>query len=315
MSKFLFLSIIVLLSTLKCSAQKLINEEFGFKTDNDLYVSFYLDEYYTNGLELYYRKAKASNFLKFNKSITAIKVGQKIYNPFGPNVKSLFYHDRPFAGYTYGQFSKLFTNTKNIISIALEIGYTGKKTGAEEAQNFVHKFYNINEAQGWEHQIKQEIGYAIKANYTRNLVNNKNSKFQISSINKINLGTLISNLNTGLAIKIRNSSTSKTEISNSLFYETSLEIEKNTWVKEKFWGIKSYVNYQISDKTITGDLYNNYLNKQFNIIPWAWFNEIAYYWNFKRWNFSYHQIFHTKSNKKINDKWIRYGSLQLSYKF
>ena len=39
-----------------------------------LYVSFYLDEYYTNGLDLFYKKVSNTNYTVFDKKITGILI-------------------------------------------------------------------------------------------------------------------------------------------------------------------------------------------------------------------------------------------------
>ena len=81
MKKTKLLFVLLVLCFANINAQKQ-NEEFGFITDNDLYVSLILDRYYTNGLELFYRKAKSIQFKNFDKKITTYRIGQKIYNPF-----------------------------------------------------------------------------------------------------------------------------------------------------------------------------------------------------------------------------------------
>ncbi|MGY5353035.1 lipid A-modifier LpxR family protein [Wenyingzhuangia sp. IMCC45533] len=315
MNKSITRFLVPFLFVLNINAQKLINEEFGFITENDLYVSLVSDKYYTNGLELFYKKAKSSQFYHFDKKVTSVRIGQKIYNPLSPSLTSFSLHDRPFAGYTYGQYNILYANNKHLFSLGLEVGYTGKKTGAEEAQNFVHTLYNIGEATGWNHQIRQRIGAGLKISYIKSLSDADESLFQVSLLNNINIGTIFTDVETGFALKIRSSKTQQTTVHNSMFYNTELETKTNAWIKEKFWGFKSYVRYQLKDETVTGDLHDNFLNKSFNITPWVWYNEIGYYWNLKRWNFSYHQVFYTKNTKEIVSSWIRYGSIKVSYKF
>ncbi len=313
MSKLLF--VVSFLSLVHSHAQKIISREFGFITDNDLYVSTTRDEYYTNGLEIFYKKAVDTHFKGFDKKIHSLNIGQKIYNPFNPAVLSLNEHDRPFAGYTYATYQQRFANTKHIISLGFTVGYTGKKTGAKEAQEFIHDLYKLEEIVGFQHQIKQQIGAELHLKYHRNLLNTDANLVQISSIHELNAGSIFANIQNGLAFKLRHSKTKKTEISNSLFYGTSLATQNSSWIKERFLGLKSYLSYQLKDETVTGELHNNFLNRSFDIVPWVWHTEIGYYWNLKRWNLSYQQVFHTKNVQQIETDWIRYGSIRISYKF
>lgn len=315
MIKHIFLCILTVFCILKANAQTNTNESFGFINDNDLYVSFTLDEYYTNGLSLFYKRAFNTNNKYFDKKIREIKVGQNIYNPFDSDVPSLYNVDRPYAGYLYMNYTEHFIDSKNILSIGLEFGLTGKKTMAEGAQNFIHQFYDIDESEGWNHQVKEQMGMGIRIDYTRSLFYSPDKKLQISSISNATINSIFTNFYAGIAIKINNGSEETTPISNSSFFGTALQTEGENWIKQCYWGIKSYVTYQNKDKTVTGKLQDNYLQKNFNLTPWVWHNDIGYYWNLKRWNISYHQIFHTQNIKEIAKNWIRYGSIQLAYKF
>ncbi len=307
--------VLVLLNSFNLIAQSNNKRELGFTSDNDLYVSFFLDEYYTNGLELFYKEATTTKFRAFNKKIVNFTLSQKIYNPYTVDVSEVVNQDRPYAGYLYAVYSQQFINSKNILTLGIRAGLTGKKTAARELQNFIHQFYKIPQSNGWDTQVKQKTSLGVQLNYIYSLHHKPESKLQFSFTNNIIASSILSNISSGFALKCNLSRFKTTSIANTSFFGTALQTDDESWIKESYLGIKSWGTYQINDFTVKGELYNNPTHKQFNIEPWVWFNDIGYYLNLKRWNISYHQIFHTSNTKEINKKWIRYGSIQLSYKF
>lgn len=298
-----------------CYAQS-TQHEFGFRTDNDLYVSTTLDKYYTNGLDLYYRSTAKKSFGPFTKRIRSITAGHKMYNPHYFDIVYTELQDRPYAGYVYANYSESVVNKKHMISIGAEFGFTGEKTKAREAQAFVHQFYDKTDSDGWDTQIKEKFALGVSASYVGNLYYNPEKNIQLSFISNALLHQIFTNVSSGLGIKFNlDKNNPLNSIDNTSFYGTAIHTENEHWTKECFLGIKSYVTYQKEDHTVTGELGNNFANKEFNIEPWVWHNDLGLYWSLKHWNISYHQIFHTANVKNLNTHWIRYGSIQLSYKF
>lgn len=290
--------------------------EVGFRTDNDLYVSTTLDKYYTNGLDIYYRSTAKKTFGSFTKRMRSATLGHKMYNPHYFNLLFVSQQDRPYAGYVYANYSESVMNAKHLLAIGLEFGFTGEKTKARETQNFVHQFYNKIESDGWDTQVKEKYAFGVSARYIRSIYENPSKNIQFSFINKAVFHQIFSNISSGLGIKFNlDKEHQLNPIHKTSFYGTSALSKNETWTKECFFGVKSYLTHQTKDYTVTGELGNNFTNKEFNIEPWIWHNDFGFYWNLKRWNISYHQIFHTPNLKALNTNWIRYGSIQLSYKF
>lgn len=292
--------------------QKKTNQEIGFTSDNDLYVSLFLDGYYTNGLDIFYKKAIFKNDTKY---IHQVNIGQKIYNAYQHDVPLLKNHDRPYGGYAYVSYYQLKTNKNHLLGYGITLGYTGEHTKAQDAQNLIHVLYGIEKTEGWNYQIKQQFEPRFTFYYNKNLYHNKDGYLQASFTNQLNLGTILSNASSGIAFKIKSGESYNAPLNNSSFYGTALQTENENWLKENYLGIKSYFTYQFLDKTVTGEIENNIINKQFNINPLVWHNDIGYYWNLEHWNISYHQIFHTQNVKKMTKYWVRYGTIQVSYKF
>jgi len=280
-----------------------------------LYVSLYLDQYYTNGLNIFYKQVGTKIVPLFDKKIHYFNAGQKMYNPYYSNIKVIANQDRPYAGYIYASYAQQFISSKHLLKLGIDIGVTGKKSKAEEAQNFIHQFYNIQASDGWNTQIKEIFNFGMHLEYVQSLLYNPEHFFQLSWTNNANFSTVFTNISSGLAFKFNTGKNNTLGIDNSSFLGTSLQSKNESWFKECYLGIKSFISYQITDKTVTGKLANNPLKKSFNTKPWVWHNDIGYYWNLKNWNVSYHQIFHTKNTQELRKKWIRHGSIQLSYKF
>lgn len=313
----IYAPLLVICFTLAAKAQNTRNE-FGFVTDNDLYVSFFLDKYYTNGLELFFHSAAKKPIGNFSKRIRSIRVGQKMYNPDYFDTPYVYDQDRPYAGYVYANYSESFINKKHILTIGIESGFTGKKTMAREAQEFVHQFYDMQASEGWDTQIQEKFAFGLKAAYTRNLFHQPEKSVQLAFISNATLHQILANVSSGLGLKINlDKNNALTSIDKTSFYQTAVHSPNETWTRECFLGIKSYLTYQLKDYTVTGKLANtnDFIQKDFNTKPWVWHNDIGFYWNLKHWNISYHQIIHTANVSELRTGWVRYGSIALSYKF
>ena len=303
------------LNTFKSQSFAQTKHEVGLISDNDLYVSLYLDRFYTNGIQFFYKQVATTNYVSFDKKIRKFSLEQDMYNPQSSNEPIVRFQERPYAGYLYANYQEQFINSKNTFTLGVTLGVTGDKAKAEWAQDFIHQFYDIKPSDGWRTQVKQKVSVGLLAKYTRSLYYHKNSPVDFSWINNMKLNTIITNISSGVAMRLNFLKTPLNTIDNSSFYGTALQRTGETWIKENYLGFRSFMTYQIQDYTVTGELQKNPTQKQFNLRPWVWQNDFGIYWNLKHMNISYHQIFMTKNVSQINTKWIRYGSIQLSYKF
>lgn len=311
----IFFLLFVSFYTCKIDANAQAKHEIGLISDNDLYVSFYLDEFYTNGLELFYKQVSKTKYSFFCKKIRQFNLGQNIYNPQDSDIPLVYLQERPYAGYLYANYSEHLINPKNILSLGFTVGVTNTKSGAEWAQNFIHTFYGIEPSEGWKTQVKEKYAVGVLANYTRCIFYKENIPLSVSWINKATLNTVFTNISSGLTFRYNFLKTMMAPISNSTFFGTALQNTNEKWIKEAFWGIRSFATYQVQDYTVTGELDKNLSQKEFHLEPWTWQNDFGFYWNLKHVNFSYHIIYKTRKAKEMKTKITRYGSLQLSYKF
>lgn len=152
--------------------------EFSFTNDNDVYLMTYKDRYYSNGLLLHFRflpKAD-SRFGKrrnpANKRIIDLELTQKFYTPINLSLTNPDDFDRPYAGWLYAGFTIAdFPKPNQRIEYGLELGTTGKPSGAEVFQKRYHTISRFFPTpRGWDFQIAAEVVMNLKINYMRQWV-------------------------------------------------------------------------------------------------------------------------------------------------
>lgn len=87
-------------------------------------------------------------------------LGQNMYTPADISRRDLISDDRPYAGWTYFAAAFHSRNDKRMDTIELQAGMVGPSSLAEETQNGVHDLRDLERANGWEHQLKNEAGLA-----------------------------------------------------------------------------------------------------------------------------------------------------------
>lgn len=96
----------------------------------------------------------------------SLTLGQSIYTPGDISVKQLQPNDRPYAGWIYGvpavqRRGLTEGGTPVLEEVRLELGWIGPGALGGEAQNFIHRNFHINQAQGWENQLHNEPTAAL----------------------------------------------------------------------------------------------------------------------------------------------------------
>lgn len=293
------------------SAQNINTKKIGMISDNDLYTSITLDRYYTNGLEIYFQNLHHTDSITALKKIDTYKIGQKIYNPIYSYLYTLKKIDRPYAGYLYGQYARNFIKPKHTLEVGVELGILGPKSLAEDAQNFIHTFYNLEPSKGWNNQVSEKIGGGIFMNTGYLLSHHKNFENSISG--NINISNIYTNITTGINQRINLHKNGLAAYNNSIFNQTNLIPNKEAQ-KEIFINLNTKVSYQTHDATATHPLENPLQQKDFSIVPWVFSEDIGLFASFKSWDFSYHVIWYTKNVKSMRQMNNRYGSIQIAHR-
>ena len=84
--------------------------------------------------------------------------GQNIYTPRDITRRVPDPADRPYAGWTYGELAFVSKTPAISDTIAIQAGLIGPHSLAEDTQRLVHQWSGIARAQGWDYQLRDEIG-------------------------------------------------------------------------------------------------------------------------------------------------------------
>jgi hypothetical protein len=142
-------------------------------SENDNYGSGD-DQDYTNGIRAtYFKRGMRSPFLVnlADKYIPTFEVnettsvhyslGQSLYTPKNTQTAIPNPNDRPYAAFLYGSAGFATLSDNHIDSVELTLGVVGPAAFGEETQTFVHDVLDVDEPQGWDHQLENELGAIV----------------------------------------------------------------------------------------------------------------------------------------------------------
>ena len=87
-------------------------------------------------------------------------LGQNMYTPADIARSDLIVDDRPYGGWTYFAAAFHTRSSVRMDTIELQMGMVGPESFAEETQTAVHSVRDLQQPNGWEHQLKNEPGLA-----------------------------------------------------------------------------------------------------------------------------------------------------------
>lgn len=314
-TKYIFLSLLLLLTSLIVKSQKLFTREIGIQSDNDTYVSLSEDKYYTNGLMFFYRFIPAKTDPKTVKQVVEFRLGNKMYTPSNANKPNIEDHDRPFAGYLFAnaQISKFYAN-ESMLRFGTQVGIMGPASGVGAFQDFMHDFIGWYSVDGWEHQITNTIGLNVHAMYSMKVANYLSKQADINLYGFANAGTINTNIAVGFWNRISILRINKVYESNlygaSIVKDRKVKTER---VSDFSSFSKPQLEYHLYDASIQGGLFNDKSPLTFDIEPIQMTMEFGLMFQFERANIWYSVTLQSKDVK--NDLVERYawGSLKLSW--
>jgi len=180
-----FLAVLVL-PTAAVQAQGLDPNHYGTLSvyfENDLFGD--TDENYTNGARISWTSPALRKFgddptigemagyfddmpwtgnSDYERNV-AISLGQSMYTPSDTRNPNLVKDQRPYAGWLYVGMGLIWKNEKVKNTLVLNVGVVGPWSFAEETQRLVHEARGLNSPQGWNNQIRNEIG--VNVSYER----------------------------------------------------------------------------------------------------------------------------------------------------
>lgn len=150
---------------------------FSIYFENDLFT--HTDQHYTNGVKLTWISSDLTSYKEIDKMPQwcfplirclpfinepglqrniAFSIGQNIFTPEDTSRYDLIEDDRPYAGWLYGSIAFHSKNEFRLDSMEIQLGIIGPQSYAEQAQIFVHKIRGLDRPNGWENQLKNEVG-------------------------------------------------------------------------------------------------------------------------------------------------------------
>ncbi|MEJ2469892.1 MAG: lipid A deacylase LpxR family protein [Desulfuromonadales bacterium] len=150
------------------------------QVENDLWGSG-ADRYYTHGTRISYLSSEETPawlkqaarlvpiFSRVGHLRTSYAIGQSIFTPEDITRRELIEDDRPYAGWLYGAVGLISDHrvrdgnlqSNRFDSLELNIGVVGPNAFAEETQTWVHKIVDSPKPQGWDNQLRNELGLML----------------------------------------------------------------------------------------------------------------------------------------------------------
>lgn len=299
--KIFILCILTFFSQLLCAQY---NNQLGFQTDNDTYVPPFSDEYYTNGLCIYFNKYFFSH--PEEVQVVGLEVGQHIYTANDIRVVNPLRHDRPYAGYLYlkGTYGRNF-GERTFVSGGAELGTVGENALAEKSQELIHTIFNFEEPGGWDSQIKNQVGFALSGAVQQSLMPNVENEEFVGGLD-FQMGNQFRNVAVGFAYLTGNLA----------------PLPKSAWVNaktdkdlENYFYFKPSVKLVFYDVTIQGSK-NNDDPVTFDVKPVVGFLQAGYERHVNHWAMSFAFTARTKDIESSRARSShQYGSIGFAYRF
>ncbi|MEJ7778382.1 MAG: lipid A deacylase LpxR family protein [Daejeonella sp.] len=298
------------------SQQAHFKNQFGFRTDNDAYLAYGQDRYYTNGLFISFRRATdQSKLKKLNKLIWEIEGGQKMYNPQSGNIADITLVDRPFAAYLYagGSVNMLF-NSENALKVSFQLGTIGPDAKGKETQELLHRIVGFYEIKGWEFQVNNEPAVNTVIDYKHFLHRSGSGATDFTVNSYLNAGNTFSGAGAGILFRagdlrqLFHSASTESVLSNN---SASSDLDE----REFFFYAKPMLHYIAYDATIKGGLFRNDKGLvTFNVKPLVFSQQAGLIYSKNRWTADFSVIFKSRELKSTA-KPHQYGSAALYYSF
>ena len=292
------------------------SREMGIQTDNDAYLWYGQDRYYTNGLFIFFRQAADQSRLhakKLNKIIYEMSIGQQMYTPLSAFLPEPYLQDRPFAGYLFakGQVN-LFYRDEQILKVGVSLGTVGPDALAHETQNLFHRTVGLYETSGWEYQINNALAANLNFNYTA-LFFRKQNAFDLSLESHLNVGTAFTGLGLGLLFRTGNIN----PFDQSAYHNARIsrnQVMKKALKKELYVYAKPQLNYVAHDATIQGSLFSSSSPVVFDVRPLVFEQKIGLNYSNNRFSLDYALTFRSKEMYSPA-RHHQYGSITAYYRF
>ncbi|MFA7429046.1 MAG: lipid A deacylase LpxR family protein [Rhodospirillaceae bacterium] len=145
---------------------------FGLQIENDKLSG--TDRHYTNGIRAVWVSAESSTpdwAMRLADAVPVfpaqgvrrygISVGHSIFTPFDTAATGPLPDQRPYAGWLYGGLGFVSDTGTQLDFLELQLGVVGPSALGRQVQNDWHGVIGVDEARGWDNQLKDEIGVLL----------------------------------------------------------------------------------------------------------------------------------------------------------
>lgn len=306
---FFFLFVVPYKSTF---GQNNYRYEIGLQNDNDAYLMTLQDRYYTNGIDLYFKKAADSTKLskKLENKIWSFNIGHKIYNAHTGSVDLKSQIDRPLTGYLYtsGEIKWFFKN-EEVFSFGSEIAMIGPKAYGKDVQKSYHRVFGFYDIKGWEYQLNNAIGIDIRTNYSRLIFRNKTKKWDSFLNAKLSLGLNNTRVSIGPGFRYGRFN----PVFESMAMGGRINSKNIKPKNEAYIFYRPQIDWVIYNSTIQGGmLIKNKGPVTYGVKPIVLSQVIGIQWNLDRIGFNFNYTFNTKEVRSEATR-HQFGSLSVAY--
>jgi len=280
------------------------NNKVGFNSDNDAYLLFAGDEYYTNGLEIYYTRVLTSD--SETPGVIEFSANQHLFNSRRILTAELEDLDRPYAGHLFGTLSygRILSETSFAMAKA-QLGIIGPSAFGQEAQDLVHRIFNFEEAKGWDSQVGDEVGAHISGYYFLEL-NQTELKDNLNFETQASLGNQFQNGFVGI-----------------LYRSGNLQpINKTAWLNlktdrrlESFFKLNPRLHYVHYNATIQGGKSNDDDPLTFDVVPVVGSLDVGYFRAVNHWEMEFSVELLTKEVDNDDASFHQYATIGFGYLF
>ncbi|OLQ90350.1 exonuclease [Vibrio panuliri] len=235
---------------------------FSLSMDNDGLFAY--DQEYTNGLFASYTTSELPSQRRLSwLSLSShsldkyeFVLGQKMYTPRDLSAEEPLANQRPYAGVLLGEVNYISILPQRVARTNFTLGTVGEHSLAAKAQRLVHDITDSEFPNGWDNQVEEgivaNVGYLNHLAWYRSAPSNDN-QFEVANISEANLGTLRSDVSSGLMFRWGENLTSSfgsANIDNEMPFRASLLGRgKESW----FAYTGAEIRYRFSDVTLEGD--------------------------------------------------------------
>ncbi len=246
-----------------------------------------------------------------NKAFTYI-VFQGMQTPENIASQELQSNDLPYAGLLGGGISLHAWDDITAHQLNMTVGIVGPASLAEDAQKIIHRMTSSDKPQGWDHQLGNELVFAVNARKSWRIRESFNGiDFDLIAAVEGGGGTLQSSLATSFIARFGTNLESTHHLATVLPGREVNPLAGS--IKNHFYFyLGGQAAYFINDIFVDGNTFKSSHSLPLEHERYIFSTGAA--WNWEQWGLLL-SMAHTSSPTSISSKRAKFGSLSISYRF